>query len=106
MTHASSLRRTPGLAEVVHPDRAVVLNLPRLEEQQSPYLFEAVAYEIWSRIDGTLTEAQIAAELAAAHGQDRATVAAAVEGFVAQLRELGLVEAASVPGSVEGAPLD
>lgn len=83
--------RASALAEVVHDDRAVVLNLPRVTEQQSPYVFDGVAFEIWRRIDGTRSEEQIVAELAEAFGAPRERVAEDVAAFVAQLRELGLV---------------
>ncbi|WP_062304515.1 PqqD family protein [Demequina subtropica] len=92
MTPASSLRRVPGIAEVLHDDRAVVLNLPRVEQQQSPYLFEGTAFEIWTRIDGTRSVDDVAGELVAAHGGEAGEIAEAVASFVAQLTELGLVE--------------
>ncbi len=92
MTRASSLRQAPGLAEVLHADHAVVLNLPRVEQQQSPYLFEGVAFEIWTRIDGTRTIDDVAGELAAAHGGGAEEITEAVAAFVAELTALGLVE--------------
>jgi len=83
--------RASGLAEVTHPDVAYVLNLPRIEEQQSPYVFEGAAFEIWSRIDGTRTEAQIVEELVEATGAEREVVARDTRDFLATLRGLGLI---------------
>ncbi|BDZ62735.1 hypothetical protein Lsed01_01496 [Demequina sediminis] len=91
MTAPSPLTRHEGLAEVTSEDRATVLNLPRLEEQQVPYVFEGTAFEIWVRIDGTLTESEIVAELAEGYGAPVEEVAAQVREFVAELTELGLV---------------
>ncbi len=81
-----------GLAYVAHDDYVVVLNLPRIEEQQSPYVFEGAAFEIWSRIDGTRTEDQIVDELVEATGAEREVVARDTRDFLATLRGLGLVE--------------
>ncbi len=86
------LRRHGGLAEVVGESHATVLNLPRLEEQQVPYLFEGTAFEIWVRLDGTRTEVAIVDELVEAYGAPRAEVQAGVREFVAKVVELGLVE--------------
>ncbi|WP_169748111.1 PqqD family protein [Demequina rhizosphaerae] len=91
MTHL--LIRTPGLAEVTADDHATVLNLPRIEEQQVPYVFEGTAFDIWARIDGMTTEEQIVAELAEAYETEPAVIAPEVRAFVAQLAELGLVQA-------------
>ncbi|WP_062465997.1 PqqD family protein [Demequina maris] len=85
------LARTPGLAEVTADDHATVLNLPRIEEQQVPYAFEGTAFEIWARIDGTRTEAQIVTELAEAYEVVPDEIAPEVRAFVARLAELGLV---------------
>jgi len=89
---ASALRRADGIAQVTRDDYCVVLNLPRLEQQQSPYVFDGTSFEIWSLIDGTRTEQQIVDELAEAYEAPRDAVAADVAAFVAQLRELRLVE--------------
>ncbi|BDZ62018.1 hypothetical protein Lsed01_00656 [Demequina sediminis] len=67
MSTPSPLTRHEGLAEVTSETRATVLNLPRLEEQQVPYIFEGTAFEIWTRIDGTRTESAIVDELAEAY---------------------------------------
>jgi len=79
---------------------ALVLNLPRIVEQQVPYVFEGTAYEIWRRIDGTRTLEQIAAELAGQTGADPGIVAADTTAFVSQLLELGLVTYLE-PGAAE-----
>ncbi|GIG53772.1 PqqD family protein [Demequina activiva] len=86
------LTRTPGLAEVVREDRAVVLNLPQLEEQQSPYVFEGPAFEIWRRIDGSRSQRLIVSELAAAFEVDEDVMEQDVRGFVATIAELGLID--------------
>ncbi|BDZ62009.1 hypothetical protein Lsed01_00646 [Demequina sediminis] len=91
MTEPTPLTRTEGLAEVASETRATVLNLPRLEEQQVPYIFEGTALEIWVRIDGTLSEAAIVAELVEAYDVPAEQIMPEVRAFVAQLLELGLV---------------
>lgn len=88
--------RTPGLAVIEHPDHVVVLNLPRIEQQQSPYVFEGSAFLIWSLIDGQRTIDEIIAELVdvASAADDEATREAIEDdtrAFIAQLAELGLV---------------
>ena len=88
---ASALSRAPGLAEVVRERHCVVLNLPRLEEQQSPYVFDGTSFAIWLLIDGTRSEAQIVDELAEAYEASRDQVAGDVEVFVTRLLELELV---------------
>lgn len=83
----------PGLAAINYPDHAVVLNLPRIEQQQSPYLFEGTAFEVWVRIDGKRSSRQIVSllqELADDSSRDR--IEADTLQFLAQLEELGLVE--------------
>lgn len=85
------LTRTPGLAEVVSDTRVTVLNLPRLDEQQVPYVFEGSAFDIWERIDGTHSADAIIAELADAYGVAHEVIAPEVASFIAQLAELGLV---------------
>ncbi|MGC4175660.1 PqqD family protein [Demequina sp.] len=88
----SRLVRASGLAEVGEQGACYVLNLPRIEEQQSPYVFEGPAFEIWSRIDGTRTEEQIVDELVEATGAERQVVARDTSDFLATLRGLGLIE--------------
>lgn len=83
-----------GIAQVMDGRVAYVLNLPRIEEQQSPYVFEGTAYDIWSRIDGTRSEAQIVDELVEATGVEREVVARDTREFLATLRGLGLLEGA------------
>ncbi len=83
--------RHPDLAEVAHDDYTVVLNLARLKEQQSPYVFEGPSFEIWTRIDGTRSEEQIVDELVEAYGAEREQIARDVREFLAQLLELGLI---------------
>jgi len=85
------LARITGLAEIVEDRTAYVLNLPRIEDQQSPYVFEGTAFEIWVRIDGTRTETQIVDELVEVTGVEREVVARDTRGFLATLRDLGLV---------------
>lgn len=90
---ASALSRAPGLAEVVREGHCVVLNLPRLEEQQSPYVFDGTSFAIWLLIDGTRSEAQIAAQLSDQYGAAPEEVARDVAAFVSELRLKGLVTA-------------
>ncbi|WP_201774777.1 PqqD family protein [Demequina salsinemoris] len=86
------MRRHPDLAEVAHEDYTVVLNLARLNEQQSPYVFEGPSFEIWTRIDGTRDEAQIVDELVEQFGAPREQIATDVRAFLEELLALGLVE--------------
>ncbi len=90
------LGRHPDLAEVTHPDRAVVLNLARLQEQQSPYVFEGPSFQIWSRIDGLRSEVQIVDDLAEDFEAPKAQIAQDVHAFICELLELGLVEDVAV----------
>ena len=92
----TSLRRSEA-AEARSPGRAVVLNLARLETQQSPYVFDGPSFEIWTRIDGTRSREDIAAELAALYAAPAEQVAADVDAFVDQLVALGLVEDTDTP---------
>jgi len=94
MTDPIPLSRVPGLAEVVTDDHATVLNLPHLAEQQVPYVFEGTAMDIWTRIDGTMTESEIVVDLAEAYAIDARSIAPQVRDFVAQLAALGLVDPA------------
>jgi hypothetical protein len=87
-----ALRRNTDLIEVERSFVAYVLNFPQLEEQQSPYVFEGAAYEIWTRIDGTRSEEQIVKELVEATGGDRRVIENDTRDFIAQLLELGLIE--------------
>ena len=88
-----TLHRAEGLAHIDHPDEsyAAVLNLPRIVEQQVPYVFEGTAYQIWRLIDGARTLDQIIAHLVEQTGAEPSIVAADTTAFVNQLLELGLV---------------
>lgn len=90
------LTRGP-VAEVASAGRSAVLNLARLETQQSPYVFDGPSFEIWTRIDGTRSREDIAAELAALYAAPAEQVAADVDAFVDQLVTLGLVEDTGAP---------
>lgn len=61
------------------------------ESGQRLIVLNTTATAVWSRCDGHLDVAGIAAELAAAHAVDPAVVRADVEATVAQLAVLGLV---------------
>ncbi len=93
------VRRHPELAEVAHEEYTVVLNLARLKEQQSPYVFEGSSFAIWTRIDGTRTEEQIVDELVAEYGASRNDIARDVHAFLEELLELGLVIDGASPDS-------
>jgi hypothetical protein len=80
------------MAIIAGPRKVYVLNLPRIEEQQSPYVFEGAAFEIWSRIDGTRSEEQIVRELVEATGGDHRLIIKDTRDFLAQLLELRLIE--------------
>ncbi|WP_159451337.1 PqqD family protein [Demequina sp. NBRC 110054] len=95
------LSRHPDLAEVLHDDYTVVLNLVRLKEQQSPYVFEGPSFEIWTRIDGTRDEAQIVDELVEQFGAPREQIASDVRTFLAELLGLGLIEDVAHEGGTE-----
>ena len=86
------LTTASGLSYDTHDTYVVVLNLPRIEEQQSPYVFEGPAFEIWSRIDGSRTDEQIVDQLAEATGAERQVVARDTHEFLTHLLELGLIE--------------
>lgn len=88
-----------GLAQVRDGGVAYVLNLPRIQEQQSPYVFEGPAFAIWSLIDGTRTEAQIVEQLVEATGAEREVVARDTRSFLATLRGLGLISASGEPSA-------
>ena len=88
----TGLAKVEGLAVVLDEHAAYVLNLPRIEEQQSPYVFEGSAFAIWLLIDGTRTESQIVDQLVEASGVEREVVARDTRTFLATLRGLGLVE--------------
>jgi len=81
-----------GLAHITHDTYVVVLNLPQIETQQSPYIFEGTAFQIWQLIDGTRTEAQIVDQLVETTGAEREVVARDTRDFLATLRGLGLIE--------------
>lgn len=83
--------RHPDLAEVTHPDSAVVLNLARLKDQPLPYVFEGHSFHIWSRIDGVRTEEQIVDELGEAFEAPAAQIAQDVRAFLVELRGMGLI---------------
>ena len=83
--------RLPGLGTIDDGTASYVLNLPRIEEQQSPYAFTGTAHEIWRRIDGTRTESQIVDQLVEASGAEREVVARDTRTFLATLRGLGLI---------------
>ena len=79
------------LASVESIDRVLLVNLTRVAEQQSPYVFEGPSFEIWARIDGTRTEEQIVDELVEAYGAPREQIAHDVREFLAELLRLGLI---------------
>jgi hypothetical protein len=86
------LRQRQGLAAVRHDGCVVVLNLPSVRRQQSPYVFRGTAFDIWNLVDGSRTEQQIIAELIEATGAAPDTVGRETHEFIAQLLELGLIE--------------
>ncbi|WP_159448470.1 PqqD family protein [Demequina sp. NBRC 110052] len=85
------MRQASGLARLERPASVVLLNLPCIEEQQSPYVFEGPSFEIWTRIDGTRTEEHIVDELVEAYGAPREQIAHDVHEFLAELLRLGLI---------------
>ena len=91
----AKLSPASGIAQVTTDAAAYVLNLPRIEEQQSPYVFEGTAFQIWTLIDGTRTESQIVDQLVEATGAEREVVARDTRDFLATLRGLGQRRGAS-----------
>jgi hypothetical protein len=81
-----------GIAVVAHPAYVVILNVPRIEGQQSPYVFKGPAFDIWTLVDGTRDEDRIVTELVEATDAKREVVARDTHAFIAQLLELGLIE--------------
>jgi Coenzyme PQQ synthesis protein D (PqqD) len=82
-------RRAVSAAYVESEGRVVVLDLDRPE--LPPYVFEGSAADVWTRVDGVRSEADIATGLAEAYGAPVEVVASDVRQFVARLGELGLV---------------
>jgi hypothetical protein len=82
------VRIAPELAWQLVDGEGVVVDLPR----RSMLGLSPSAAFIWARID-TSTEDEIAAELARAFDVDEVRALADVRGFVALLRERGLVVA-------------
>ncbi|WP_062071327.1 PqqD family protein [Demequina sediminicola] len=80
------------LAVVRSESRAWVLNLGALHTEPSPLVLEGAALEIWDRIDGSATVADIVEDLA--HGlpsEAREQVSRDVPAFIDALVERGVV---------------
>jgi hypothetical protein len=77
------------VASVESAQRIVVLDLDHPE--QSPYVFEGSAAQIWACVDGDRSEAEIVADLADAFEAPAEVVAVDVRQFVDRLGELGLI---------------
>jgi hypothetical protein len=93
---AAVWRRATSTAYVESPERVVVVDLDHLD--LPPYVFEGTAAQIWARVDGDRSEAQIVTDLAVAYDVTADVVAPDVRRFVERLRGLGLV----VDGPVDG----
>lgn len=92
MTNAiGRLVREPSLQVLEAGGTVALLNVSRLAEQQSPYVFEGPSFEIWTRIDGTRTEEHIVDELVEAYGAPREQIAHDVHEFLSELLRLGLI---------------
>lgn len=85
-------QRCARVATVEDSTHAVLLNLPHVVEQQSPYYFEGAAFQIWSLIDGVRTEEQIVDALVDVSGARRELVARDTRSFLDKLLTLGLIK--------------
>ena len=91
---ATVWRRATSTAYVESPERVVVVDLDHLA--LPPYVFEGSAAQIWLRVDGERSEAQIVTDLAHAYDVPADVVAPDVRDFVQRLRGLGLVVAGAL----------
>jgi hypothetical protein len=82
-------RRATSTAYVESPERVVVVDLDHLD--LPPYVFEGSAAQVWARLDGVRTEAEVVADLAEAYDVSAEVVTGDVREFVDRLRDLGLI---------------
>lgn len=61
------------------------------------YLLNPVATLVWHCLDGTVSVAELADELAGSFGADPATVGADVEALVSEMAANGLLEGSAIP---------
>lgn len=90
---ARSIRRSPGLAVVEHPDYAVILDLRRLDEPE-PIHLDGAALTIWRAIDGRRDRAEIVAAVASAYGVPSTDVEPDVTSFLDDLERRALAASA------------
>jgi Coenzyme PQQ synthesis protein D (PqqD) len=88
-------RRATSTAYVESPSgsaqRVVVLDLDHLD--LPPYVFEDSAAQVWVRVDGVRSEAEIVTDLADVYEVPVEVLAGDVRQFVDRLRDLGLIVA-------------
>ncbi len=82
-------RRATSTAYVESPGRVVVLDLDHLA--LPPYVFEGSAAQVWARLDGVRSEAEVVADLVDAYDAPAELVTGDVRQFVDRLRDLGLI---------------
>jgi hypothetical protein len=84
-------RRATGTAYVESPERVVVVDLDHLD--LPPYVFEGSAAQVWARLDGVRSEAEVVTDLAEAYDTSTDVVVGDVGQFITRLRDLGLIVA-------------
>jgi hypothetical protein len=87
---ATVWRRATDTAYVGSERRVVVLDLAHPD--LPPYVFEGSAAQVWARMDGIVSEADIVHALAETFEAPADVVSADVRQFVDRLRQLGLVD--------------
>jgi hypothetical protein len=85
-------RRSGSVAYVDSEGRSALLDLDRLADP--PLILQGSAAEIWQRVDGATHVDAMLAELVELYGEDPETLRPAVLGFLADLAQRGLIEAA------------
>jgi pyrroloquinoline quinone biosynthesis protein D len=86
---SSMIRKTAGrFSETSIDGEVVVMNL----DSGDFFSLTNTGKDIWELIDGQRSRDAILAELAEAYGSESTAIAADVDGFLAELREAGLVE--------------
>lgn len=84
-------RRGDAVAYVSSADRVALLDLNRLASPA--HVLEGPAAAIWDAVDGARTTAEIVDVVAGEYGMAADDVRGDVQGFLASLAELGLIEA-------------
>jgi pyrroloquinoline quinone biosynthesis protein D len=85
-------RHRAEVAHVESPGRVALLDLDHLD--RPPVILEGSAAVIWELLDGTRDDGAVTSAVADHFGVPEAEVAQPVADFLAQVRELGLIEPA------------